>query len=640
MKKIRNKLGTIAGTILFLSSIIAGIAQGHTALKYQYSVGFDDVFEYRFPSLIDAPKAIIFALEDEKKDELGIIPNNINPATMRSVGTEKTCGSIQRANINLTKCNLEISKSESRHLTITKRVIKPDIYFKTHPEHIIPGNMVIQHFKIELEAKIEGADSGYSYMFELLQAQGDAQLLNLENKDNFSRSNKNTFIADWYGANVLRVTVKNGNVLATALDTIFVHFSHSQLTGGDVMNLNKSYEGKEYIAGKIVDGKLIYKGMRFLPSDISRGDIRYEGTRFGAYETKEPRVLALKSGTLVAAYHLQVKGANDAPPGLTLVMTRSEDGGKTWIDDQILMQDIEGVVAYSSMIEWKGEVQCYFSGGHRTHQHANKYKGVYRTKSKDEGKTWSVPESMDEMTNLVSSKSDSISASQSPSTNALFIPDMEWKNKRGDAIIVPFYIDPVRFLITLDGGDTWDVFYDVNNYTQYLGELNEISWALLDNRTIYIVSRRQSKSGYKNEMLFDLEGNPAFLGQSRKNHKARRCHQSAVKIPEGEYKGRVAVASNFSGDREEATIAISKTSMAENFVTKFLTTNAAWGYCHIDWNPKLKGFILAGESEPFDENEQVVSMDGGPDRNERFSIECFAFSPAFYETLVEADIHK
>jgi len=351
-------------------------------------------------------------------------------------------------------------------------------------------------------------------------------------------------------------------------------------------------------------------------------------------------VLVLKDGTLVGVYHFQVKGANDAPPGLTLVMTRSVDGGKTWVDDQILMQDVNGVVAYASMIEWKDEVQCYFSGGHVSHQHANAYKGVYRTVSKDQGKTWSKPEEMPEMTKLVGHQLDSIAASQSPSTNALFIPDMEWKGKKGDAILVPFYVDPVHFLISLDGGETWDVFYDVEDYPQFLGELNEISWALLDNRTIYVVSRRQSKKGYKNEMLFDLDGIPTFLGQSRQNHKARRCHQGAVKITTGKYKGRIAVASNYSGDREEATIAISDTPHAESFTTRFLTSKAAWGYCHIDWNPQLEGFVLIGESEPFDENEKVVSMDGGPDRNERFSIECFAFSPAFYETLVVADIHK
>ena len=547
-----------------------------------------------------------------------------------------------RATIKFVKFNLSWIESKKKQLLISKKVVKPDVYFRTHPNHIIPENMVIQKFKVELKAGfVEGNDS-CSFQYELIEKQGNAKLLSNDNLNKFSTSNKNTFLADWFGLNIIKVSAKNndGMIVATTLDSIFVHFSHTQLAGGDVTKLDNSYKGNEYIAGKIENGKLVYPGMRFLPSDISKGDTLYEGTKYGAYETKEPRVLALKDGTLIASYHFQVKGKNDAPPGLTLVLTRSLDGGKTWIDDQILMQDVNGVVAYASLVEWKDQVQCYFAGGHRTHQHANAYQGVYRTMSSDKGETWSTPEFMSEMTNLITHGSDTISPSQSPSTNALFIPEMEWRGKKGDAILVPFYIDPVHFLISMDGGNSWDIFYDVEEYPEYKGELNEISWALLDNRTIYVVSRRQSKTGYKNEMLFDLEGNPTFLAQSRKNHKARRCHQGAVKIGTGYYKGRIAVASNYSGDREEATIAISESQKAEKFETKFLTSNAAWGYCHIDWNPKLNGFVLIGESEPFDKNEQVVQMDGGPDRNERYSIECFTFSPKFYETLVEADINK
>lgn len=545
-----------------------------------------------------------------------------------------------RANIKFAEFNLEWVESNEKSISLTKEVVQPKVYFKTHPDHKIPKDMVIQKFKVEIEAQFHTTHENLEFKYELLNKKGDATFLKAENFNTYSKSNKNTFLADWYGANVFKVSAKNkaGKIVASVLDTIFVHFAHNQLAGGDIKNLDKAYKKKEYIAGKIENDSLVYKGMRFLPSDISKGDVRYEGTKFGAYETKEPRVLVLKNGTLVAAYHLQVKGANDAPPGLTLVIVRSTDGGKTWIDDQILMQDINGVVAYSSMVEWKDEIHCYFAGGHRTHQFADKYKGVYRTISIDEGKTWSTPQSMDVMTKLITTKVDTIAPDQSPSTNALFIPNMEWKGKKGDAYIVPFYVDPVKFLITLDGGNTWGIFYDVNKYPQYKGELNEISWALLDNRTIYVVSRRQSKTGYKNEMIFDLEGNPTFWGQTSQNHKARRCHQGAVKIGSGNYKGRIAVASNFNGDREEATIAISNTNKAEKFTTKYLTSKAAWGYCHIDWNAKENGFVLIGESEPFDENENVVPMDGGPDRNERFSIECFAFSTEFYETLVEVDM--
>lgn len=547
-----------------------------------------------------------------------------------------------RAKIQLAKFNLEwIEDPNAKILSMDKKIIRPDTYFKTHPDHKLPSDMVIQKFQVQMQAKVHGTLDSLIYKYELLEAKGEAQLLNHENIGQFSTSNKNTFVADWYGSNVIKVTAKNknGEYVGSIIDTIVVHFSHTQMAGGDIKNLDKKYTGKEYVSGLIINDSLVYKGMRFLPSDISKGDSRYEGTKFGAYETKEPRLLALKNGVLIASYHFQVKGANDAPPGLTIVLARSVDGGKTWIDDQILMQDINGVVAYTSMVEWEDEIHCYFSGGHSSHPLADKYKGVYRTISKDQGKTWSEPESMNEMTKLLTSKIDTIAPNQSPSTNALFIPAMEWKGKKGDAYIVPFYVDPVKFLITIDGGASWDVFYDVAEYPEYMGELNEISWALLEDRRIYVVSRRQSTTGYKNEMIFDLKGNPMFIGQERKNHKARRCHQGAVIVPEGHFKGRVAVASNFSEDREEATISISDTPNAEKFTTKFLTTNAAWGYCHIDWNPKLKGFVLLGESEPFDENGQTVSMDDGPDRNERFSLEFFAFSPEFYDTLIEADIH-
>ena len=152
----------------------------------------------------------------------------------------------EKAKIKLAKFNLAWIESESKRLTVTKRVIRPEVYFKTHPDHQLPEDMVIQRFKVEFEANIGGADGEYNYMYELLDAQGDAKLLNWDNQNKYSSSKKNTFLADWYGANIIKVTAKNGegDVVATALDTIFVHFSHSQLAGGDVKNLDKSYGGR------------------------------------------------------------------------------------------------------------------------------------------------------------------------------------------------------------------------------------------------------------------------------------------------------------------------------------------------------------------------------------------------------------
>ncbi|SIQ99697.1 sialidase family protein [Maribacter ulvicola] len=624
--RYRFKNGNIPGVLIYVG--VTGRLDGNKRGKAEIALSYDDGDTW------PVQKALYKGKFDYSS--LAILPDG----TIGMLAEYDFNG--DRAKIQLVKFNLEwIEDPNAISLSLDKKIIKPDKYFKTHPDHIVPDDMVIQKFQVKMKIQTHGSQADLDYKFELIEAQGESHLLGLDNLNKFSTSNKNIFVADWYGPNIIKVTAKNKNdkTVAVILDTVFVHFSHSQVAGGDINKLDKKYTGKEHITGKIINDTLVYTGMRFLPNDISKGDPRYEGTKFGAYETKEPRMLALDNGILIASYHFQIKGVNDAPPGLTLVMTRSIDGGKTWIDEQILMQDINGVAAYTSMVQWGDEIHCYFSGGHSSHPQANKYMGVYKTTSTDQGKTWSHPVSINEITKLLTSKIDTIAPNQSPSTNALFIPDMEWKGKKEDAYIVPFYVDPVKFLITLDGGKSWDIFYDVLNYPEFMGELNEISWALLEDRTIYVVSRRQSKIGYKNEMLFDLKGNPTFIGQTRKNHKARRCHQGAVAVPEGPFKGRIAVASNFSDDREEATIAISNTVLGQKFTTKFLTTNAGWGYCHIDWNPKLNGFVLIGESEPFDENEQVVNMDDGPDRNERYSLEVFAFSPEFYDTLIEANIN-
>lgn len=221
-----------------------------------------------------------------------------------------------RAKIQLAKFNLTwIEDPNATTLSLDKKIIKPDKFFKTHPDHKLSNNMVIQKFQVQMEAKANGSTDNLTYQYELIEGQGESQLLNLKNLGKYSSSNKNTFLADWYGQNVIKVTAKNnkGELIASLLDTIFVHFYHTQMAGGDIRNLDSKYFGKEYITGKILNDTLAYKGMRFLPSDVSPGDSRYEGTRYGAYQTKEPRILALKNGVLVASYHYQVKGANDAP---------------------------------------------------------------------------------------------------------------------------------------------------------------------------------------------------------------------------------------------------------------------------------------------------------------------------------------
>lgn len=521
---------------------------------------------------------------------------------------------------------------------LRKEVIRPEQFFHTHPDHVIPEDMVIQHFKVLLTPKVSGASGPFTFRYDLVEKQGDAKLLGKQNIGKLHVESRQMFLADACGPNRIQLTVADvdGKELAQTTETITCHFSRSTLAGGRIDQLDPEFTGKEYIAGKIEGDKLIYPGLRFFPSDKSRVDPAAPGGKHGFYLTKEPRIYYLeKSGTLVASYHAQVKGRNDAPPGLTVVVTRSTDGGKTWIDDQIIAQHHNAIWGYTAFAETSEEIHMYISGGHSATKSADEAKGVYRCISTDDGKTWSMPQPMDEMTKLVNGAPNTIGPEQSLICNTLKVPNMTWKGKTGDAILVPFYIWPDKILITLDEGKTWDMFFDFGEHKGYEKFANEISWDLLDNRTIYIVSRRQSKSGFKNEMIIDLEGQPTFLGQTRQNFTAQRCHHGSIKIPQGDAKGRVMFVGPGKSDRENGVLALSTDPSAEKFETRALTTVAGFGYCDIAYDRKRDALVVVAESEPFREKtEEVVHIKGAPDRNERFSCQAFSFTLDFYQSLV------
>mgnify|MGYP000716466216 CR=1 FL=1 len=523
-------------------------------------------------------------------------------------------------------------------IQIKQTIIRPEHYFKTHPEHVIPEGMVIQKFKVKLSVKVKAATGPFTYKFRFRRKKGDAKLLNEKNTNIYGKGNSNTFLADIFGENIIEIRVrKNGKTIAMKREKIVVHFSRTKVGGGDHSKLDPQFGKKHYIKGKVENGKLVYTGLRFFPSIREGIDKRYDGGKYGFYEVTEPRIFRNpKTNTLFASYHAKVKGKNDAPPGQTVIVTRSVDNGTTWTHDQVIDHDVNAVVGYTAFAYYKGKIQIYYAGGHFSHKKATARQGVYRIISQDDGKSWSKPEAMDEMTELVNGKANSIGKIQSPICNTLQIPDMTWKGKKGDAILVGFYIHPVKFLISMDGGKKWDVFFDAAKHKGLESSMNEISWTLLDNRTIYVVSRRQSKKGYKNELLFDLKGNVTYLGQDRKNHLARRCHHGAVKITSGSDKGRVVLVNHYKVDREDATIALSETPKALKFETRYLTYGAAWGYCDVLWNPKTKGLVIIGESEPFDEvTEKVFRITKAPTRNERFSIQSFQMSLDFYRSLVK-----
>ncbi len=520
---------------------------------------------------------------------------------------------------------------------LEKTITRPVHYFTSDPTQVIPEDMVIQGFTVNY--KLTGLPKGAKVKFSLLRKEGDAKLLNAHATDKWSSKGVNSLLCDAFGFNIVEIKVDDRKkVDETVLyDTVRVHFSRSQLVGGDVSNLNADLKGTEAYGVGVLDVEkgIVEKGMRFLPSIQTNIDTVYEGGKYGFYLTKEPRVLYIKNtGTLIAAYHTQVKGVNDAPPGLTFAVSRSDDGGATWKYDQVILHHHNAVIGYTALAQVDETIQLYFTAGHPSHRQYDEYIGVFRVVSKDDGRTWSKPEKLNELSTLVNGREDYISQGQALICNALQIPQMTWRGKTADAIILGFYVSPIKFIISQDGGESWDIFAQSFEYkNNSLCEINEMSWVALPDSTIYVVSRRQHKNGFKNEMFFDWNGAMDLCGGDLKNHKSRRCHHGAILVPQGQFKDRVVLVSNWSGDREEGTVAISSNAKARNFETRMLTHKTAFGYCDVAYDTKRDGFVVVAESEPYDENQQSISMDKGIDRNERFSIQSYSFSQDYYKTL-------
>jgi len=537
-------------------------------------------------------------------------------------------------------------------IRLERSIKRPETYFVTHPKHMIPEDMVIQGFKVHYKPKLidQSLDAKtLTYNYEIVQAQGSPELGIDENAGKFSPRPDNYFVADKFGENVIQVTVKDKNGrTASVTDRVFVHFSYVKIAGGSLKNLDWSKkESDEFFKGIIEGDKLTYKGLRYFPANTDRIDATHESARYGFYYTKEPRVFyATSSAVLHMSYHANVEGSNDAPPGLAVVVARSTDRGNTWTDEQIIAHHHDAVWAYTSFIEYEGMVQMYLSGGHVTHPENTAAKGVYRIVSEDNGKTWSRPEPMRALTRLLNGKADTIGRDQHPVCNGVTIENMEWKGERGTAILVPFNVR-LRIVISMDGGESWDVFFDEDEHPEV--DTLEVNLTPLDNGEIYMASRRQSTEGFKNEYHLNLKGEPSGIhNQGRKNHLARRCHHGATKILDGPLAGHVVFVSHFTSSpshvfgytdkRKNATVAISLDKHADSFETRHLSWGGGWGYCEVVYLPEDKSIFTLGECGPIDPEKNVYAEI--PGRPERLSISGFKFSLDFYKTLVKCPHSK
>jgi len=416
----------------------------------------------------------------------------------------------------------------------------------------------------------------------------------------------NRFYADHYGIN--HIQDSDGKI-----HKIFCHFSHVKIAGGDERRLR----GRKL--NRIQDFAHL---MRFQPG-VGK-TTQANPMHLGPHTTVEPRLFLDSRGILYCCYHVKDHTfRSDAATGMGLVVTISKDLGKTW-EDVWYQNHHEGVLGYPAFCEYKGEVHMYFSGSHTANRSKRHWQGVQRIRTKD-GKSWSEMERMDGLNKLLTGKVDGTALCITH--NALTIPDMEWKGKKGTAILIPHY--NATIVISMDGGSSWDIFYRGDVFTsrkEGANLMDELTLELTDDREVYVVSRLPKKHKLKNEFLIGLDGK--LIKRWQKSHLARSCNHGTEKLPDG----RILFTSYNENHRESATVSLSTDNKLQEFVVRQLFKRGGWGYSDACYSPQDKAFLVAGECEPILDGrflEMPAHFMGGND-NERLSIRMFKMSEEYF----------
>ena len=117
----------------------------------------------------------------------------------------------------------------------------------------------------------------------------------------------------------------------------------------------------------------------------------FEARSNGYYTCRVPGILCAKSGALLATAEAR-PGTGGDWDGNDILMRRSEDGGKNWLDTQVIIdskQYGEGPASNFSMIsdETDGSVHALY---------CHNYARVFHIRSTDDGASWSEPREITE----------------------------------------------------------------------------------------------------------------------------------------------------------------------------------------------------------------------------------------------------
>jgi hypothetical protein len=527
----------------------------------------------------------------------------------------------------ITSCLL--AEEEASWLTVS--LARPDHAFIAHPEHRLPETMAVQGTRVALSADAvrAGLDPQTAqWRFDLIRTEGESAFLWPDNWGKFAASPENALVLDQFGEHVVRVsgTDKKGNAVRKDYSVI-CHLSRSVVAGGRTAQIPGTADlmQRSSVNGVVRGGVLVSPGFRFFPTAENQiDDPRPEP--HGYYMVKEPRIFIDSRGVIHCAYHVNVTGLRtDAPQGMGVVITSSFDNGQTW-EDRAFYRHANGVIGYVSFVEYESTVQMYFTGGHSSQPRARAFLGVYRVVSSD-SRTWSTPQAMDGMTSLLAGKPKTLGRDIYLNQNGLQIEDMAWKGQRGTALLIPFYIG-VRILISMDGGETWELFFDARAAK---AEMDEICLDRLQDGRIYVVSR--NRGPHKLEYFIDLDGQ-VLSRDLRENHLGTSCHHGMDLMPDG----RVLFSSTAQHrGRMGATIAIGD-KRADRFDTRTFFVGGGWGYSDLTWLGTCNAILMVGECEPIRPNTgRFMGLNPKTyfpgDDKERYSITSFMFSEAYFQTL-------
>ena len=420
----------------------------------------------------------------------------------------------------------------------------------------------------------------------------------------------NRFYANHYGLNLIQASDGKEH-------KIFCHFSSVKVAGGDERKL------KGMKLDRIQDFADL---MRFQPG-VGKTDPK-SAMAAGPHTTVEPRIFVDSRDILYCAYHVKDHTyRSDAATGMGIVISVSKDNGNTW-RDVWYQNHHNGVLGYPAFCEYNGVVHMYFSGSHPVNPTKRHWQGVQRVTTRD-GEHWSAVERVNGLNKLLTGKVDG--TAPCITHNALTIPEMIWKGKKGTAILLPHY--GAKIVISMDGGQSWDIFFEGDNYNSKKKDANlmdELTLELTKDRKVYVVSRLMKHLKFKNEFFINLDG--SLLKRWQKSPLARWCSHGTETLSDG----RVLFTSNNEAHRESATVSLSKDSSLQDFVVRQLFTRGGWGYSDACYCRKDKAFLIAGECEPILDGkflEMPAHFMGGND-NERLSIRLFKMSEKYFHSAL------